>query len=837
MKNRIFAVILTTLLPASFACAAIAEPDSLLRFLYNSMPLPDRVDYTKDFYRTNIESSLRARLEMPWGDSVPEREFMHFVLPVRVNNEALDLSRPLFFAELKDRVRNLSMKDAILEVNHWCHEKVTYQPSDPRTSSPLSTVSQAIGRCGEESTFTVAALRSIGIPARQVYTPRWAHTDDNHAWVEAWADGKWWFLGACEPEPMLNLAWFNTPASRGMLMHTSVYGEYDGPEERLSSDKYSTVINITRHYAPVAPINVRAMRTDGNPAEGVTIDFRLYNYADFYPLASKRSDAAGHASITAGKGDILVWASDGHNFGYAIANSQDTAVIVLDKNISSYRGSDHFTLTPPPASGVIPSPTGLQTDLNNRRLAIEDSIRRSYTATFISAEDSRKTASRLGLDFETISRLLPAARGNHDTITRFLESATDREKALRLLLTLSEKDLRDVTPEVLADHIATPDQNTVFFDEYIMSPRVEWENLTPYKSFFSNVFSKEDMDAFCADPASWTECFKRHTTIDNSENPKMLRMSPKGVWTAGKADEESAKIAFVAGARACGIPARINPVTGKAQYADTHGKWIDVNLSGSTTTETVDTGSLKAGSIEYGAVPDPKYYSHFSLCSLESGRPRQLEYPDEMTLDNFLNETSELKTGEYMLVTAQRLADGSVMVNLEFFPVKKDQSAVIPVSFPKSETEIQVIGNLDSEHFYYDLLSKSNKSLLSSTGRGYYILGIIRPNHEPSEHALNDISAIRKQFEIRNEKIMLLCRDKEELKRLDSTCFPRLPNNVIIGADIDGGIYGELQKSLKLKDEELPVFIIADTFNRVIYAKSGYTIGTGADLMSILRRL
>ena len=73
------------------------------------------------------------------------------------------------------------MYDAVLEVNHWCHEKANYQPSDARTSSPLATVKTAYGRCGEESTFLVAALRSVGIPARQVYTPRWAHTDDNHA--------------------------------------------------------------------------------------------------------------------------------------------------------------------------------------------------------------------------------------------------------------------------------------------------------------------------------------------------------------------------------------------------------------------------------------------------------------------------------------------------------------------------------------------------------------------------------------------------------------------------------------------------------------------------------
>ena len=160
-----------------------------LTFLYAYMSLPDMMDYSPQFYIANIEASLKAREEMPWGSKVPDREWRHFVLPVRVNNENLDMSRPEFYAELRDRVKGLSLAEPILEVNHWCHEKVTYKPSDARTSSPLSSVSQAIGRCGEESTFAVAALRSVGIPARQIYTPRWAHTDDNHAWVEVWADG------------------------------------------------------------------------------------------------------------------------------------------------------------------------------------------------------------------------------------------------------------------------------------------------------------------------------------------------------------------------------------------------------------------------------------------------------------------------------------------------------------------------------------------------------------------------------------------------------------------------------------------------------------------------
>ncbi|MDE5814637.1 MAG: transglutaminase domain-containing protein, partial [Muribaculaceae bacterium] len=293
------------------------EQSDALKMLYAYMPLPDMTDRTTDYYLEYVvDPALKARAEMPWGDCINDTLFRHFVLPVRVNNEALDRHRPEFYEQLKERVKGLSMKDAILEVNHWCHEKATYQPSDGRTHSPQQTVGSAIGRCGEESTFTVAALRSVGIPARQVYTPRWAHTDDNHAWVEAWADGEWHFLGACEPEPVLDLGWFNAPASRGMLMHARVFGNYTGTEERLEKIDGITFINVTDNYAPVDTITVRAVYPDGSPAADAKASFRLYNYAEFYPIAEKTTDTAGEASLVAGLGDLLLWVSDGERFGF-----------------------------------------------------------------------------------------------------------------------------------------------------------------------------------------------------------------------------------------------------------------------------------------------------------------------------------------------------------------------------------------------------------------------------------------------------------------------------------------------------------------------------------------
>jgi len=227
-----------------------AERDALM-FLYAYMPLQDMADYDGNFFLRSVRATLFARAEMPWGEKIPEDVFLSFVLPLRVNTENLDEARPELFKALRDRVKDLELAEAILEVNHWCHERVTYRSSDARTSGPLSTIRTSWGRCGEESTLTVAALRAVGIPARQVYTPRWAHVDDNHAWVEAWVDGEWHYLGACEPEPVLNMAWFREPVRRAMMVHTKVYGGSSTDDFKISGNRFFDELQILSTYAPV----------------------------------------------------------------------------------------------------------------------------------------------------------------------------------------------------------------------------------------------------------------------------------------------------------------------------------------------------------------------------------------------------------------------------------------------------------------------------------------------------------------------------------------------------------------------------------------------------------
>ena len=833
----------------------LSEREALM-FLYAYMPIGDITDYSGNYYLENLRLSEQARNEMSWGKNVTDELFRHFVLPIRVNNENLDDSRKVFYGELKERVKDLSMKDAILEVNHWCHEKVVYRPSDARTSSPLASVKTAYGRCGEESTFTVAALRSVGIPARQVYTPRWAHTDDNHAWVEAWADGEWYFFGACEPEPVLNLGWFNAPASRGMLMHTKVFGRYNGPEEIMLETPNYTEINVIGNYAPTAKAVVTVTDANGKPVSGAKVDFKVYNYAEFYTVATKYTGTDGRASLTAGKGDMLVWASAGGAFGFSKLSfgKEDTLNLVLDK-----KGGEAYTLdldiTPPVEGANLPEVTPEQRAENDLRLAKEDSIRNAYVATMLT-EERAKTAlasfQQEGIaDTEQFVKMLVASRGNYQTLLDFRKSATecDREGlALPLLQQLSAKDWRDVSLEDHLKNAPDPQETDLWACAEIANPRVENEMLTPYRSFFKKVISKEEAGEFIKEPIRLVEWCKKEIQINNELNSQRIPMSPIGVWKARVADEKSRDIFFVAMARTLGIPARIDKVTGKVQYTDKEGHTFDVNFSTSSPVQAT-TGILRATYKPIASLPDPKYYSHFTLSKFKDGVFQLLNY-DEGDVDmgkgatwaNLLKNGAKLDSGYYMLVTGSRMASGAVLSNITFFNVKPEATTDIELVMRESKEQVQVIGNFDSESLYRPLgdeeIQSTSQSILQTCGRGYFVVGVLGVGQEPTNHALRDIAALGSEFEKWGRKIVLLFPSEEQYKKFHPAEFQGLPSTIAYGVDIDNRIQNQIAKSMNLSNSDiLPMFIIADTFNRVVFVSQGYTIGLGEQLMKTIHGL
>ena len=789
--------------------------DDYVNFLYQYMPLPDKTDYPLEFYQQNVSLSLTARAAMPWGEDVPEREFKHFVVPVRVNNENLDMSREVFYKALKPRVENLSMKDAILEVNHWCHEHVTYRPSDARTSSPLATLKTAYGRCGEQSTFTVAALRAVGIPARQVYTPRWAHTDDNHAWVEAWADGKWYFLGACEPEPVLNLGWFNESASRGMLMHTKAFGDYDGPEEVMSRTPCYTEINVIDNYAPTSELQVQVVDSKGNAVPDALVEFKLYNYAEFYTVAKKNTDQNGRTFLTAGKGDMLLWVTKQGKVAVQQVSFGKDQFVTVKLDDTPLPDVMDFDIVPPPVSAALPPVTEAQRAENNRRMAYEDSIRQAYEAT-MPVEDWR---------------------GNHQVIKQFLAEAKNKNLAERLLDVLSKKDLRDVTLEVLKDNEVAPKEATLLYDKYVLSPRVENEWLTPYKAFF-----REKM-AFIKSPKQLEQWCNQNIRLDKDHNPQQLRMLPMSVYREKLTDELGRNIFFVSVARSLGMPARINEVNGKPQYyAD--GKWIDVFAPSAKAQNPQAKITLDYKEAAHN--DNPKYYIHFTLSKLDEGRLDLQTFPEEATWKDDFVKGQAMDTGEYVLTTGTRMASGKVLAHLQRIHLDKDQA--VAFTLRESQEDVQVIGSLNAEDIYHDKQLNTDKSLLSTTGRGYYVLAIVAPNQEPTNHAMRDISVYKDEFEKWGRKMIFLFQNEDEAQRFNFAEFNQLPETVVWGTDVDGKIRQEVWEQMKLtspipeqssptRSLSLPVFLVCDTFNRVVFCLQGYTINLGEQLLKVIRQL
>ena len=825
------------------------EEREALTFMYAYMPIGDITDYSGDFYLKNIRSSFQARNEMPWGDSIPEDIFHHFVLPVRINNENLDESRMVFFDELKDRVKGLSLYDAVLEVNHWCHEKVIYTPSDGRTSSPLASVKTAYGRCGEESTFTVAALRSVGIPARQVYTPRWAHTDDNHAWVEAWVNGKWYFLGACEPEPVLNLGWFNGPAYRGMLMHTKVFGKYNGPEDVMERTDGYTEINVIDNYAPSAKAVITVTDANGKPVKDALVEFKIYNYAEFNSVARKKTDADGKCSLSAGKGDMLVWASKDGKFGYSkVSFGKDGEVtIALNK-----KPGDVETIALdiiPPVDGSIPAEvTPEQKEANAKRLLEEDAIRNKYVATFYTEEKAEALAKELGIDPMKTEDFMIGSRGNWMEIEKFLREtpAEKRAQAMALLDVVSAKDLRDTPASVFADHLNnTPAVQSEWFNEYIMNPRVANEFLTPYKSFFAANIEPSLAKQAVENPQALVDWVKNNVSINDALNAQRIPIMPMGVWKSRIADKGSRNIFFVAVARSLGIPARIEPVARKIQYFKDNA-WVDVDFEAAVQT-TAKQGKVIASYQPIKALQDPKYYSHFTIAKvLPNGTLQTLNFERGGNVDMGLGDTwsgllkkpLSMDEGNYMLVTGTRMANGSVLAEIEFFNVEADKTTPIQLEMRESKDEIQVIGNFNSENKFKRADNGEETSLLATTGRGYYIVALLGSRQEPTNHAMRDIAAVKKELEDWGRGIVLLFPDEKGYKNFDPKEFGDLPGTITYGLDIDGAIQKEMATAMKLQNANtLPIFLIADTFNRGVFVSQGYTIGLGEQLMKVIHKL
>ena len=570
---------------------------------------------------------------------------------------------------------------------------------------------------------------------------------------------------------------------------------------------------------------------------------------------------------------MMIWASKGGKYGFAKASfgKDKNIVIRLNHEVGAdamqkevfFR--DSFDIVPPPERANIPEVSPEARAKNLERFAYEDSIRHAYLATFYNKESALATLKANGLiEEQNITRngvtflaakgekltasdangkisakaqkmidFLVASSGNHKVILSFLVQHQDRlDRAINLLSTLSAKDLRDMQMDILEDNFNAKS------DE--LSPRVENEMIiTPFKQFFEKEFAKKQV-AFKNDPGLLVEWVKKNIKINPDKKALQIAQTPIGVYRSRLTDDRSRKVFFVDVARSLGIEAQVDAVTKKTQYKNHKGgEWIDVDFENAAQ-EASAKGKFVMGYVDNGAVDDPKYYSHFTIHRINAdGSTSLLEYPEEgCTWSNTFKNGVDLDEGDYALVSGTRLANGGVLAEMQMFHVKQGATTKVEMHLRSSETEITVKGNFNSESKFILLPSNQEVSLLSQTGRGYFVMGLIGVGQEPTNHALKDIAKVAQVFEKWNRPIVLLFEDEASAKKFRISEFPGLPKNIIFGIDKDGSCRKEMVENMKLQNKNLlPIFTISDTFNRVVFLSQGYTIGLGEQLESVIRKL
>lgn len=801
-----------------------------MEFLYAYMPLSDLADYEPQFYLDQVRYAFKAREEMPWGKTVPEDVFRHFVLVYRVNNENLDTARMVMFRELKERVGGMSMEEAALEVNHWCHEHVAYRASDSRTSAPLATMRTSLGRCGEESTFAVTALRAVGIPARQCYTPRWAHCDDNHAWVEVWvagesgesgtsgASGEWKFLGACEPDPRLNMGWFSVPSTRCMMVHSKAFGKYKGDEEVVKRTALYSELNLLSHYAPTRRVTITVQDEEGKPLEGAQVKFKLYNYAEYYTLSTQTTDADGKASLTTGLGDLLIWATDGERYAFEKLDVRQDSTMTLQLGApASCRQAGEtpalqFEMVPPVAGTPKVTATEEETAANAKRLAYEDSLRNAYTATFPTYEQwwemsDYPVSVHPDVAADKAWELVKKSEGNWREITAFIDTCGDyRREYYEYMSSYSDKDMRDITAATLEAHWTEPWQYKGYardvYEKGIMPARISNEMVRPYRkelSCFKGMTAEEIRQ--------WT---LDSIVIDDSSNYYNCPVSPVGVYKLRRADSHSRDIFFVAACRAAGVPAYLDNATNELFVYGKAG-WNRITFGELSSAAAFRSPATLTLTYRGKEPAKPVYWPHFTLAKLENGDLRTFDFEDDPRMASF-PATLELEPGTYCLSTGNRYPDGAVRSRMEFFEVAAGEKVTKEIVILPLLARTDELGMVDKNLELFD-----GVALWDYAGKEGMLYVNLGDYSEPSKHLIVELRQLQK-----------------EMKQWGGMTFMVGPTTIgmtgwnLVNTDFayqKGLLEQRICEAAKLGKVEYPLVALIDKDGQILYHSTGYKIG------------
>lgn len=760
-----------------------------LKYLYGHMSAQDALSFPPELFAGYVRSTLEALQQLDYLRAVPPEIFFPYVLQHRVNSEWLDGSRGFLLEEILPHVQGKSMAQAALSINYWCYAHATYTPADDRTLGPMAVLRRTLGRCGEESVLAVAALRSVGIPARQCYCPRWSHCDDNHAWVEAWVDGEWHYLGACEPEPVLDRGWFTAAASRAMLVDTKCWADWD-------SDRLYKYVNCTARYTDTRMLTVEVTE-DGHPVTGARVQFQIVNYSELYTLWETVTDSQGLARFETGPGDLLVCARHRQKVAIEKVDLRLSSSVTLELKAGFPAQLSADLVPPEDSSGAVP---------------YEDSAHHQMRLGQCKAHlDQRRSA------FSESAGYLRLAALNAPQLQAYLEDHRYPQAHKETLLsTLRPKDFADITPQVLTDALdaAAPARGQYpedIFRDYILAPRITDEMLLPERkkiqSLFPNGFSE---------PSEILGWMQKHMQRLPDEGINNYYPSAYGCLRCRQVPAFAWDMVFVALCRAFCFPAGLDPHTGYGQWLGEDGTWRSIHPAASAVYLT----------LEFPAGKKLNYAEHFTLAYWKGGDFVTLQYP-ELTVAG--SHTFCLQPGSYRIVVTTRQIDGTASVALRYLSLSGNTT--LRLTPPADQTPQRL------KQIPLTLPDGPLQDLIRQVPDRHLLLIFADPGSEPTEHLLREMLVCAQDYRKLSCRILLLTETPEALRHPTVRLFKAALPEAEVHSLRDSAALAALYLQMQVGDLRLPFVVCADSQGKGIYACANYQIRMAQTLLDIQKLL
>ena len=606
-------------------------------------------------------------------------------------------------------------------------------------------------------------------------------------------------------------------------------------------------LNVTEHYAETKKLRIRVEDGENHPIQGASVSVEILNMAEFCSVLTLTTGADGTASLTMGLGDVLVrvW-KDGLCAEITVRAEEREISLKLTEapeNMPCGR-TDLQIRAPKDGATPWPVPDAAQKAVGRTRLKAADAAREKRLSTF--REDAARAAERYPGEADIFLR----ARGNVAGLKEFLDGEDWKQERRELLHSLLDKDFRDLEPELLQEQLrqlaplspvvqrraasgeqADSASGREAFVRFCLCPRIGMEELTAFAPVIKAFFSEEEQAAFREQPERIRKWKQAHLKYLPGEDYDTLKITPpaalRGLW----ADEAGKRTLFVAVCRTLGIPARLNPVTGQAEYLTGYG-WREVSgqaeAAGGGAEETFTGRSHNekdsARLLLLASPEDPWTYAQtWTIGRLSRMGYETLNYegihPENGRMELFL------KSGTYRLITTNRMPGGSQYASIIRFQLKEGEERTLEMKLRRPELKDLLVKNPLPAFSLMDGAGNTVESASLLTGAKSLLI-FAEEGKEPTEHVLNELPAEKERLERLSCRLILAADSPSSLEN------PLLKRTVdafeTAQVYFDEGLENAepVARRMYVEPDRLPLLVAVDEQGCGIYACSGYHVGS-----------